>query len=53
MLENPRMKRILLLAIYALSPMDLMPEMFLGPLGLADDTYAALEIVRQVSNLWL
>lgn len=53
MLENPRIKNILLLGIYTLSPIDLMPEMILGPLGLADDTFVIMEILRQLSNLWI
>ena len=52
-LESPRIKNILMLLIYTLSPIDLMPEMLLGPLGLADDTFASLEMLRQFSNLWL
>lgn len=31
-----------MLLIYTLSPVDLMPEMILGPLGLADDTVVTL-----------
>lgn len=27
--------------------------MLLGPLGLADDTFASLELLRQFSNLWI
>lgn len=42
MLDSPRIKNILLLLIYTLSPIDLMPEMILGPLGLVDDTFASL-----------
>lgn len=42
-----------MLLIYTLSPVDLMPEMLLGPLGLADDTFASLELLRQFSNLWI
>ncbi len=53
MLENPRIKNILMLTIYTLSPIDLMPEMILGPLGLADDTFVSMEILRQLSNLWI
>ena len=52
-LESPRIKNILMLLIYTLSPIDLMPEMLLGPLGLADDTFASLEMLRQFSNLLL
>ncbi len=51
MLENTRIKNILMLIIYTLSPIDLMPEMILGPLGLADDTFVSMEILRQLSNL--
>ena len=53
MLENPRIKNILLLLIYTLSPVDLLPEMILGPLGLVDDTFVSLELLRQFSNLWI
>src|SRR5688572_1518608 len=40
-LMGNKLKAILCL-IYVLSPIDLMPEAVLGPLGLADDVVAAI-----------
>ncbi len=37
--------------IYTLSPIDLLPEAFLGPVGLIDDSIVTLNILRQVSSL--
>lgn len=39
------------MAVYTLSPIDLLPEIVLGPLGLIDDFAVALNIVRQASGL--
>jgi len=47
--NDNRLKYIILLAIYALSPFDILPEGLLGPLGLLDDGIAVAGIVRQVT----
>lgn len=39
--------------IYTLSPFDLLPEVLLGPLGLADDSLVLMNILRQVSGLMI
>lgn len=39
--------KLLLCGLYVLSPVDLMPEAFLGPLGLADDLVVALVGLRE------
>lgn len=36
-------------AVYAISPIDVMPEMFLGPLGLIDDVGAVVAGVTAAS----
>lgn len=50
-LTDPRFKYIILLAIYALSPFDALPESILGPFGLLDDGIAVAGLLRQVSVL--
>lgn len=37
--------------VYLVSPIDLLPEMFLGPLGLADDPLAVLMGLKAFINL--
>lgn len=37
--------------VYTLSPIDFLPEGFLGPLGLFDDAFVTLNIFREVSGL--
>ena len=39
---------ILLVAIYILSPIDLLPEAFLGPLGYLDDIGLLAYLVKQL-----
>lgn len=39
--------------IYALSPFDILPEAFLGPIGLLDDSFVVLNIFREVSGLMI
>ena len=51
MLTNPRIKFILMMLIYTLSPIDLLPEALLGPIGLIDDSVVMMNIVRQFSGL--
>jgi uncharacterized membrane protein YkvA (DUF1232 family) len=49
--EKPPFQRwltILGCAIYVLSPIDFVPEAFLGPFGLADDAIAGLVLIRHV-----
>ena len=46
-----RYKRYLTLAacvVYVLSPIDIMPEAFLGPFGLADDAIAVIIAIKQL-----
>jgi len=42
---------VILLAIYTLSPFDVLPEAVLGPLGLLDDGIAVAALLRQISTL--
>ena len=51
LLTNSRVKIILLMVIYTLSPFDVLPEVILGPLGLADDSLVLMGMLRQVSGL--
>lgn len=37
--------------IYTLSPIDILPEAILGPIGLIDDSAVMMGIVRQFSGL--
>ena len=50
-LNDARFKYVILLAIYALSPFDILPEAVLGPFGLLDDGVAVAGLLRQVSVL--
>lgn len=51
LLTNPRIKFILMMVIYTLSPVDILPEAILGPIGLVDDSLVMMNIVRQFSGL--
>ena len=51
LLTNPRVKIILMMIVYTLSPIDLLPEAVLGPIGLLDDSAVVLNIVRQFSGM--
>ena len=53
LLTNPRVKFILMMVVYTLSPFDLLPEAILGPIGLIDDSAVAMNIVRQFSGLFV
>lgn len=48
----PRSKKIKLVAViaYFISPIDLLPEAFLGPLGFADDIAAAAYVINDLIN---
>lgn len=50
--EVPRSKKIKLVAViaYFISPIDLLPEAFLGPLGFADDIAAAAYVLNDIIN---
>lgn len=39
--------------IYIFSPIDFLPESFLGPIGLLDDSFVILNIFREVSGLMI
>jgi uncharacterized membrane protein YkvA (DUF1232 family) len=51
MLTNPRVKVILIMLLYVVSPIDLLPEALLGPVGLLDDSMVVVNLVRQLSGL--
>ena len=51
LLTNPRVRTILLMIVYTLSPFDLLPEAILGPLGLVDDSVVFMNIIQQFSGL--
>lgn len=53
LLTNPRVKVILIMLIYTLSPFDLLPEALLGPIGLFDDGFVILNIFRELSGLMI
>lgn len=42
---------ILVMVIYTLSPIDILPEAILGPIGLIDDSAVMMGIIRQFSGL--
>lgn len=50
-LSDSRLKTLILMVIYALSPVDFLPELALGPLGLLDDSLVMAGMVRQVSSI--
>jgi uncharacterized membrane protein YkvA (DUF1232 family) len=52
-MNNPRVKVILIMLIYTFSPIDILPEAFLGPIGLLDDSFVILNIFREVSGLMI
>ncbi|XP_019645420.1 PREDICTED: E3 ubiquitin-protein ligase RNF170-like [Branchiostoma belcheri] len=39
-------------ALYLASPIDVLPEMFFGPLGLLDDAYVVIRLLIYVSNVY-
>jgi uncharacterized membrane protein YkvA (DUF1232 family) len=51
LVNNPRVKVILMMVVYMISPIDLLPEALLGPIGLVDDSLVMVNLVRQVSGL--
>ncbi|SCY02272.1 MULTISPECIES: DUF1232 domain-containing protein [Basfia] len=40
--------KIILLILYILSPIDLVPEAFVGLLGLSDDLIALILLIKQI-----
>lgn len=42
--------KIALYIAYVLSPVDLIPEILAGPLGLVDDTYVLLKLIRELAT---
>ena len=50
-LSDSRLKYLILLAIYTLSPFDLLPEAIIGPIGLLDDSVAVAGMIRQISSI--
>jgi uncharacterized membrane protein YkvA (DUF1232 family) len=42
---------VILFALYAFSPVDLLPEAVLGPIGLLDDGIVVAGMIRQVSSI--
>lgn len=51
MLTNPRVKFIIMMILYTLSPIDILPEAILGPIGLIDDSFVLMNIARQFGGL--
>jgi uncharacterized membrane protein YkvA (DUF1232 family) len=51
MLAHPRVKVMLLMLVYMVSPVDLLPEVLLGPLGLLDDSLVMISFASQFSGL--
>ena len=51
LLTDPRIKFLLMMIVYTLSPFDLIPEALLGPIGLLDDSLVFANIIRQVSGI--
>lgn len=45
LISNSRIKFVFMMILYALSPLDLLPEAVLGPVGLLDDSMVLLNIV--------
>ncbi|XP_078574870.1 E3 ubiquitin-protein ligase RNF170-like [Branchiostoma floridae x Branchiostoma japonicum] len=43
---------LLTCVFYLASPIDLLPEMFFGPLGLLDDAYVVIRLLIYVSNVY-
>lgn len=43
-----KLLKIIVILIYLLSPVDLIPEAFLGPLGLVDDAAALFLLIKLV-----
>jgi uncharacterized membrane protein YkvA (DUF1232 family) len=39
--------------IYTFSPIDFLPESFLGPFGFLDDSFVILNIFRELSGLMI
>ena len=44
---------IVLCCIYIISPVDLLPEMFFGPLGFLDDAAVLAFMVSLIKKLWV
>lgn len=42
--------KLIFLVIYVLSPIDFIPEVFLGPLGIADDILVLALVLRSFIN---
>lgn len=40
-----------MMVLYTLSPIDVLPEALLGPIGLLDDSVVMMNIVRQFGGL--
>ncbi len=51
LLGDSRLKYVILYAIYTFSPIDLLPEAFLGPIGLLDDGMVVAGMIRQISSI--
>ena len=49
--DSQRVKAILLMAIYMLSPVDILPEALLGPIGLVDDGAVLMTFLRELTML--
>ena len=49
-INSPRTKILVIMAIYMVSPLDILPEAVLGPLGLADDGLVMINMVRMLGG---
>ena len=51
--QGGRLKTIIFSLIYMASPIDILPEALLGPLGLIDDSLVGMNLVRTLGNYYL
>ena len=51
LLGDSRLKYVILYAIYTFSPIDILPEAILGPIGLLDDGMVVAGMLRQISSI--
>lgn len=49
-MKKTKLLKIIIILIYLLSPVDLLPEFVLGPLGLVDDVAAVILLIKLLTN---
>lgn len=49
-MKKTKLLKIIIILIYLLSPVDLLPEFVLGPLGLVDDIAAVILLIKLLTN---